>query len=413
MPSELVIRPGGDDHHVMSEVLDRIAPVGGLNPHPISRLVVDAHHAARRPEYPELANQSGIPYLVDPLTYLWQCPVREDHRWARLPFGQAAVLSSQELEDPFERERIAVAAVDFQRSYGATAIIPAYPYVDGPSDPWFEIALDLIDRTANYLDATGIRLPMVPLLCFKVQGFATQEGLETGIDRFVEVANRHQVGFVAAMPSPAGGKDDGIAKTRRVFKTLLRLNEAEARVIAWRQGAMGQALVAAGMAGYETGLGTGEAMDVSAKRAQFKPRESKSNGGGGNDFVYIQLFNRSIRRRVAQILFDDALLGPKLMCDDGACCPTRAETLSSQRRGHAVRSRARQLRELDAQPHREWRLFQVASQAQQAATAATHANRVLEANPPANGKMTTHPKLGVQGFESIETVARELSSLSQ
>ncbi|WP_419921263.1 hypothetical protein [Candidatus Poriferisodalis sp.] len=397
---------------MISEVLGQIAPVSGLNPHPISRLVVDAHHASRRPEYPELANQSGIPFLVDPLTFLWQSPVREDHRWAKLPFGQASALSSQVLEDPFERERIAVLAVDFQRSNGATAIIPPYPYVDGPSDPWFEIALDLIDRTASYLSAAGVRLPMVPLLCFKVQAFATQQGLESGIDRFVEVANRHDVGFVAAMPSPAGGKDDGISKTRGVFRTLLRLNEARARVIAWRQGAMGQALVAAGMAGYETGLGTGEVMDVSSKRAQFKPRASKSNGGGGNDFVYIQLFNRSIRRRVAEVLFRDPLLGPKLMCDDGACCPTLTETLSTQRRGHAVRSRARQLRELDSQPHREWRLFQVASEAQQAAAAATHANRVLEANPPTTGKMTAHPKLGVKGFESIAAVARELSSLS-
>lgn len=411
MSSELLIRPGHDDHLVIAEILGSAAPGGGLTPSPIARLVSDAHHAASRTDISETASDRGIPYLIDPLTYLWQGRVREEHPWANLPFGQAASIPPSAFNDPFERERVVVAAVDFQREHGATAIIPPYPYVESHEDPWFEIALDLVDRTAAYLSDAGVMLPIVPVLCFKVQSFATVAGLELGIDRFVEVCSRHNVAFIAALPSPAGGKDDGIAKTRWVFRTLLHLNNADVRVVAWRQGALGPSLVAAGLAGYETGLGTGEQMNVSSKRSQLKPRAESSGGGGGSDFVYIQLLNRSVRGRVARVLFDDPVLSVKVMCDDDSCCPSRSATLGDRRRSHVVRSRARHLRELDRQPHREWRLYQVAAEADQAATIAVQANRLLAANPPTEGKLQAHPKIGVKSFQSIATVARELSSL--
>lgn len=407
MPSELLVRPGLDDHIVIADVLGSVAPSSGSAQLPVARLVSDAHHAAARQEYSEIAGEAGIPYLVDPLTYLWHGPVREDHAWASLPFGQASTVQPQALDDPFERERLVVGAVDFQRERGASAIIPPYPYVEGPTDPWLDVALDLLDRTAKYVADSGLHLPLVPVFCFKVQAFATTEGLELGIDRFGEVARRHDVAFIGACPSPAGGKDDGVAKARWVFRTLLRLNSFDLRVVGWRLGALGPALVAAGLAGYETGLGIGEGMNVSSKRANLKPRDRSESSGGGNDFVYLQPFNRSVRKRVASILLEDAIVGAEVMCDDTSCCPTRAETLGANRRAHVIKSRARQLRELDRQPHREWRLYQIASEAEHAATVATQANRILSERAAQDG--ASLPRLGVKGHRAIAEVVRELS----
>ena len=70
--SELVIRPGGNDHQVVADLLapGNSSGVGSRQGPLISRLVVDAHVAVKRPAYSQVAGGAGIPYLVDPLTPL-------------------------------------------------------------------------------------------------------------------------------------------------------------------------------------------------------------------------------------------------------------------------------------------------------------------------------------------------------
>lgn len=412
MASELLIRPGWEDHAVLAALLDQAGPSVGRRALPMSRIVVDAHHAPHRPEYAELARSAGLPFVIDPMTYLWHTDVRTDHDWPTLPFGQSASVSASTLADPFERERLAISTADFELQHGASAVIPAYPYIQDVGDPWFEIALDLIALTSSYLEHQGLDVPIVPILCFKLRSFATEEGLALGIDRFADVCKRHNVAFVGLCPSPVGSPSDSIEKIRQLFRIAGRATEHLTPVVAWRQGGLGPALVASGLAGYETGLGTGEQMNVSSRQSQFKPRKpSESGGGGGNDFVYIQLLNRSLRKRVVRILFDDPALGPKFMCDEPTCCPTRSDTLGGHRRQHVVRARHRHLMELDRLPQREWRLHQVSMEAERASTLAAQANRLLLATPPTAGKLKTHPKIGTAGFDAVSIVARELAGL--
>jgi hypothetical protein len=411
MSSELIVRPGWEDHTVTAELLAVGGPAVGRRALPVTRLVIDAHHASHRPEYAELARSAGLPFLVDPLTYLWQSRVREDHDWARLPFGQAAAMAASTLEDPFERERLAITTADFQLQQGASAIIPAYPYVQDPADPWFEIALDLVELTSAYLEHQRLDIPLVPLLCFKLGAFSKDPGLALGVDRFAEVCKKHNVATVALCPSPAGAPTDSIDKVRQVFRVATRAAERMPSVVAWRQGGLGPALVAAGLAGYETGLGTGERMDVASRQRQFKPKSPNSAGGGGNDFVFVQLLNRSLRRRVASILFEDEALGPKFMCDDASCCPTRSQTLGDHRRQHVVRARHRHLVEIDKLPQKEWRLHKISMEAERASTLAAQANRVLAANPPTEGKLRTHPSIGTAAFDAVAVVTKELAGL--
>lgn len=411
MASELLIRPGWDDHLVLSELLDTAGPAVGRRVRPMSRIVVDAHHAPHRPEYAELARKSGLPFMIDPLTYLWQSRVRDSHDWVQLPFGQAAPVTATTLEDPFERERLAISTTDFQLQHGASAIIPAYPYVQDVADPWFEIALDLIELTASYLEHQGLDVPLVPILCFQLRSFSTQAGLALGIDRFIEVCKKYEIAFASMCPSPAGTSKDSLNKVRQLFRVTSRANEQLARVIAWRQGGLGPALVAMGLAGYETGLGIGEQMNVTNRQSNARPKKPGSSRGGGNDFVYVQLLHRSLRKRVAALLFEDAALGPKFMCDEPACCPTRKATLGRNRRQHVVRARHRHLVELDRLPQREWRLHQISMEAERASTLATQANKVLAANPPTTGKLNAHPTIVTSAYDAVSMVTRELAGL--
>jgi hypothetical protein len=175
-------------------------------------------------------------------------------------------------------------------------------------------------------------------------------------------------------------------------------------IVAWRQGIYGPALVAAGLAGCETGIGTGEQTNIVRQQANRRAKDKTKRTGGGPG-TYLDQFGRSIPKPAAELLLGSNEMRPKLMCDDEGCCPTVGATLDNGR-PHAVRSRARQLAELAEQPHRRWRLHSVARHAEAAATLAKQANRVLES-------ASIKHKIGTKNLEALAQVMTELGQADQ
>lgn len=188
--SELIIRPGPNDHVVIQDLL---APGGAAAFLPqtrplIDRLVIDAHVAKARPEFAEAATGAGVPVLIDPLTPFWQGELREQDKWAQLPFGRSRKLDPMDLSSPFVRETLVSQVVGFQVEHGATAIIPPYPYVTSSTEPFFDLALDFLRVTARYMRQSGLALPVLPVLCAQLKGFGPEKTWKVGIDRFANAA---------------------------------------------------------------------------------------------------------------------------------------------------------------------------------------------------------------------------------
>lgn len=361
------------DHLVVGDLLKPATVPRLVGRHtPIDVLVADAHVAEARPTLSESAQGAGVPFLVDPNTPLLQSVVAEDDRWAKLPFAQAAALRPGEVDT----DELVARVVDFQLDKGATRIIPPYFYAANPTDPWFALSLRLIDETREYLSDNGVRLDVLAVLCAQLQSFGNHQQWGIGVDRFVERVKGADVASVALCLSPAGDGKDGYGKVRRLFDTARRVKASGLRAAAWRQGIYGPGLVAAGLDGYECGMGTGEQTNVSRQQSSRKPRE-KGHSGGGGPGIFIETLGRSVPRRVGQVLLGDTAMRPKVMCDDEGCCASVSATLDKPRE-HAVRSRARLLAELSAQPASRWRLNHVAREAAFATTLAGQANRVLE-----------------------------------
>lgn len=403
--AELLIRPGINDHEVIQDLL---APGGAAillpNSRPlIDRLVIDAHVALARPELAEAASAVGVGVLVDPLTPLWQGELRAKDKWAQLPFGTAEEVDRERFGNPFVRKELTARVVSFQAEHGATAVIPPYPYVSSPSDPLFEVALDFIRGAARYMREAGIALPMIPVLCAQLQRFGSEKVWREGIDRFTQVAVDLGPESIAICLSPAGNGTDSYNKVRRLFAAARHVKQTGVRVVGWRQGVYGHGLVAAGLDGYETGIGTREQCNVAASIANRKPPKpgTKQKGGGPSVGIYIEPLRRSVSPRVGETLLGHRSLRPKVMCDDERCCPDGAASTLDQRRHHAVRSRAREMAALEAQPHVAWRLHQVAKDARAAQDLAIQANRVLtEAGIP--------ERIGTVNMGSLAQVAEHL-----
>jgi hypothetical protein len=397
---ELVIRPGINDHEVIQDLL---APGGasvflpGARPL-IDRLVIDAHVASSRSQFADAANGVGVPVLIDPLTPLWQGQQREQDKWSLLAFGRSQRLTPEDFNQ-FAVEKLTAEVVSYQAERGATAIIPPYLYVSSPADPFFDIALDFLRATARNMSKAGLALPVMPVFCAQLKGLGAEKTWTEGIDRFTKTALDLGPEALAVCLSPAGGAGDSYSKVLRLFAATRRIKQSGVRVIAWRQGIYGLGLVAAGLDGYETGVGTRERTDLSAViNSRKPPQPGKKRSGGAPLGIYLEPLRRSFSSAVGETLLGHRGMRPKVMCDDERCCPNGAASTLDQRRQHAIRTRARELAALEAQPHTSWRLHQVAQDARAAGQLAVQANDVLKA-------AGIGQRIGTSGYQSLAQVA--------
>lgn len=395
MQAELLIRPGYNDHEAIADFL---APSYGIHQEPLfQRLVVEAQTAYRRPRFAEAASQAGVPLLIDPMTIVGGGAVRESDPWLGLPYSEEARLPTS--VSALDREVLVRNVVEFELDQGATSVVPPYYYATSPSDPVFDLNLLLIRETALFMQNRTIDMPLVPIFCGRLQPFASSEDWDSGFGRFVTLVRDVNTDIVGLCLSPVGDGKERVGKLLPMFRAMQRIAK-DVRVVGWRQGVYGPALVAAGARGYETGLATGEQCDVPGIVSRRR-RERKKNSGGGGPGMFMEALGKSLPISVSEILMADDQLRAQLMCVDATCCPDGLESTRDDKRGHALRSRARQLRDLERQPHKRWRLYQVERSAYNAVTLAQQANRVLE-----NSDVTA--RIHVGGMTALAEVARIL-----
>jgi hypothetical protein len=400
--SELLIRPGHNDHLVVADLL---APSVGavLLPHTrpaISRLVLDAPLAAREPQFREAAQDAGVPLLIDPLTPLLQSEVDPADAWAKLPFAQGPAQSAELLGNPFMQQTLIEQSVQFQVEHGASAIIPPYFYAESPQDPYFDASLTTIAATARYLRHNNITLPLFIILCVQRRAFVGQRVWHAGIDRFASAALDVGPQSLALCVSPMGSGEEKLSTVLSTFTMAQRLKDTGARLVVWRQGFYGPGLVAAGLDGYETGIGLREGTNIASLRNARKPRtpDPDAKRRAASAGVYLAGLGRSVQRPVAKILFEHHALRSQLMCDDRRCCPKGGSSMLEDPRPHAVRARGRQLRHIESMPHTAWRLHDVSKEAYAAALLAAKANEVLAAA----GERT---RIKTDGYEALAQTA--------
>lgn len=405
--SELLIRPGNNDHEVIQDLL---APGGAAVFLPrarplIDRLVVDGHVALARPEFAEAARGVGVPVLIDPLTLFWQGELREKDKWSTLPFGRAQRMRPTDF-DQFTVETLAARVIDYQVEQGATAIIPPYLYATSPEDPFFGIGLDFLRASGRYMAKAGLALPVLPVICAQLKGLGSERSWAAGIDRIVSAALEIGPEAIAVCLSPVGSGDDSYSKVLRLFAAVLHVRKAGVRVIAWRQGIYGPGLVSAGIDGYETGVGTRELSNIPGTiNSRRPPKPGQKRSGGAPVGIYLEPLRRSVPSSVGEVLLGHQGMRPKVMCDDERCCPNGAASTLDQRRQHAIRTRAREIAALEDQPHMSWRLHQISKSARSAAQLAVQANAVL-------AEAGIKQRIGTPGYDALAQVADFLRTSS-
>lgn len=407
---DLLIRATRNDHTMVEKLCAPASAGLWAAPRlPLSGLVADANVAAERAQLRKAAASAGIPYLIDPLTPLLQDEQSHDQAWTRLPFATADRQTADELSHHAVQDELIERTLDFQREQGATLLIPPYMYSAKRGDAWFDVNLQLLKRTARYLEHAGIDLPVAPVFAGSLLEYGPQASWDAGLDRYLAVADTMNLRYVALSWSTSDPGKSGYAKLAHLL-TATRHAALRRPVIGWRQGLYGLALAASGAAGYETGAGQTERChypDFLASRRPKSARLDEKDGPRGNAYVYFSTFGRSLPRRIGTDLLRNPQLRGSLVCaDELTCCSDGVASMIADWREHAVRARSRELLELESMPPAAtWRLNRVARGAERSATDARIANEVLrEAGIPA--------RLPEETFRGLVTVADELRARS-
>lgn len=376
--ADLVIRAGGGDVALMERVL---AATPGRRPH---RVVVDAHAAPRMGRVAAAARGAGIPFLVDPQTHFLQDFQHAADPWAQLPFGAAQPCTPAELLQPGRLDILAAAVVEHQLSCGATGIIAPYVHLERPGDGWADVQVQLWRATGRCLEQHGIKVEVVAVIAL---GWRLLDRSTWPAALRPLIAALHDDLHPAEVAVAASRVDGGVRPAARLasFVAVIRqLRRQHWPVLAWQQGLLGEAAVAAGAAGYECGIARRERCDLTA---HMRTRRWPANPSAGRAAraVYTAALRRSVpKRSLEELVRREPRIAAQLTCLDAACCPAGQVALLSDARAHAMAARRRGLDLVTQASHAAWKWNHLAREATAALDLAAQVNAAAQRGPGIN-----------------------------
>lgn len=369
--AELLIRASSQDAKLLRRVFGFEGSLAAPA-HP-DRIVVDAHvpSTAGGIDICATARRAGIPFLIDPQTYLLQDAQHPGDSWAALPFGDPARWSALGMDAAVQEELVG-RVVDYQIANGATSIIPPYVHLQKSDSEWIQVQTGLWEQTRRYLDREGITLQVTAVVSVgwrvlqNPRGFAalgpTMAALATLQPREVALA--------------ASKVDQGVHPEDRLtdlVSTVERLTR-NYPVILWQQGHLGEVGVAAGAAGYECGIGWRERCDITA--ASTTHRSASASGLRSARPVFVPILGRSIPKRSLEgIRSQHREMWLRMLCHDNDCCPAGGQALLNDARSHAIIQRARHLDQIARIDRSVWRWQHLADLADAGLVVAERINR--------------------------------------
>lgn len=374
--ADLLIRAGSDDIALMELVL---AGVPERRPH---RVVVEAHAAPRMGRLAAGARRAGIPFLVDPQTHFLQDVQYADDPWARLPFGAPQPCVPTELLQPGRLNAFVAAVVEYQLSCGATTVIAPYVHLERPDDGWADAQVQLWRATSRYLERQRIEVDVMALigLGWRLLDRSTwPAALQPLIAALSEDLHPAEVAVAASRVHQGVRPEERLASFVAVIRQLRRQHWP---VVAWQQGLLGEAAVAAGAAGYECGIGRRESCDLAAHmRTRRKPVDPLTARAARA--VYISALRRSVpKRSLRELVRSEPRIAAQLSCLDVACCPAGQAALLSDARAHTIAARRRGLDLVTQVAHPAWKWNHLARETTAALDLAAQVNAAAQRGLP-------------------------------
>lgn len=377
--AELSLRVGAQDE-VFLRNLFGLTPGIRRAPWLPDRLVVDAHVPLSAPGLAGVARAAGRPYLIDPETYFLQDDQHPSSPWARIPFGISHEVTAFEWADERFRQALVKSVIDYQLDHDATMVIPPYLHLDTPDSPLIEIQADLLRKSAHYLRARDIHVPVLVVVALGWRCLHPTQGVPALAEVWAATAalDPTEIALAASRVHLGKSAPDRIAE----FLTLIRSLSATYKVTAWQQGLLGELALVEGAAGYETGVGRREQCDLQSRKTQYRRP-------GGDAVtpraIYLDAVARSVPKRRLEIAARNGRLWRRLVCTDPDCCTPGGTDLLGDARRHTLITRAKRLATLDAMGNTRWQWNDIADRTTAGLNLGEQINRLAPRSPATPG----------------------------
>jgi hypothetical protein len=158
--------------------------------------------------------------------------------------------------------------------HNATALIPPYVHMDGPSSEWIDVQAAMWRYAREYLDTLSVSLPVTAVMALGWRLLRPPQGIDA-----LAPAMRALVDLAPSELALAASRVDQGAHPENRAIDLVGMVERLSHdydVLLWQQGKLGELAVAAGARGYETGVGWRERCDLVAA---MRSRRGVPNSG--------------------------------------------------------------------------------------------------------------------------------------
>lgn len=364
--SDLLIRPGLADASLLPRLLaERGDGLVRL------RVVLDAHAALRNSSLSISARNAGVPLLIDPQTYFLQDAPASSDPWQDVPFASARAMVPG-YYDHAAIDRLIADSTRFQVERDATAVVLPYFFLGRMETGWMDVQASVWRRARPVLADLDVGLPIIAPVALDWSRLSGSSPFARGeqLDRALRALSPDEVAL-ATSKSHLGKKPED--RLRALCAEVARLS-AIAPVVAWSQGVLGEACVAAGAVGYETRLGYREALDMTSVFAAH--RVPPKPGPRTPRMVYVRPLMRGVAKRTIEAVSANPRIWPSVFCLDHTCCAPGGSAMLGDARMHSVHARRRALDELDAIASPAWRWGAIADRSQVGLDLAARINRL-------------------------------------
>lgn len=333
-PLALIVRPGRQDHLVLSQLLSegRVG-IGGIVFDPCCE---DIHGSLK-----DAAQKKGVWCVLDTKMLELATLGGFTAQRQKLPWAASKPHAISDFRDLREDDLCALIA-QFVADHGYTAVLaPTHYLAGGTMDPWFSIDCASTQKLRAALDRIGKRdvhifYPFaLPMTVFRSAAH---------IASFVSRLRDLPIASLWLRVSPFGS-DSGHVSLENYINSCRILQNAGVPLVAEKTGTIGLALLAFGaVSGLDTGVATGDKFDFQRLRRVLPPKKF-----GMQPRVYIERLNCYLSRRRAAEFF--AVRGMReFACHDTDCCLRGVEDMLENNKRHFLNARAKEVSLLSGAP---------------------------------------------------------------
>lgn len=294
----------------------------------------------------DILKKSGIPFTTDPATNrLVYTSFSKTEGVMKLPYSsgnEVTPIQKKDFHSISQVQEYVKKVIDFQKENGVTEFVAPFFFAKNCDDEWFNINLKLLKESMTYRDANYSGVPVWAGICMNVENWHDDEEKTKILNSYVKASAD---GYFA-YGDPIGNQSN-LTQLYHYSDLLKKLQSSSSSpVVACRVNGSGLVLLALGLSGISSGIGS-----LDSFRESILSDTQEGYSPDPRYYISGLMSMVSLKKRVTTKLIDIAKssIGEHLKCDCQYCIGVESGVISLQNmKLHFLKKRKDEVEEMSA-----------------------------------------------------------------